>query len=342
MLEKFLQCINKYKDNPKQRIIKQSFHPKLLNELQKSIEKDTKISEKSNLHIFREGELFFKESAPKNIKELNQLAKKENFTYRIHGHHFNNPTLLYMKDYFELNLKIQSHANLYVTRKGNQTLAKHRDRYTVLVLQLKGCKKWFFENEQFTTRPGDFFVLPVGREHYAVSENNEDSYHVSFGIQFPSIFQILHFCALDQNTITDFSSINKIAHLEIAKELAQKMIENPSLFDDGIKNFEKVLCSLRLNPNIESKKPIKTLDLKKNLLIDLQKIAFINNYAGSTLKITMLNNRITIRNKDSIAIFNDLISLKELNLSSLSNIYPPTSVIKTLTILKNYEVLTNT
>lgn len=341
MLEKFLQCINKYKENPEFEIQKQSFHPKLLEKLQKSVEEGTKISEKSNLHIFREGELFFKESAPKNITELNQLAKKENFTYRIHGHHFNNPTLLYMKDYFELNLKIQSHANLYVTRKGHQTLAKHRDRYTVLVLQIKGSKKWFFDKEEFSTNPGDFFVLPVGREHYAISEDNEDSYHISFGIQFPSIFQILHFCALDQNTITDFSNKHKIKHLEAAKELTQKMIENTNFFEEGIRNFEKVLCSLRLNPKNEPINPKKVIDLNKNLTLDLQKIAFISDIEDSNLKITLLNNRITFKNKESIAIFKDLISLKESSLNNLSRTYPPSLVVKTLTILKNYKILTN-
>ncbi len=341
MLETFLQCINKYKDNPKQRIIKQSFHPKLLNELQKSIEKDTKISEKSALHFFRDGQLSLKHSVPKTIAQINQLADNENFTYRIQAHHLNSPILSYLKDYFELNLKIQSNANLYVTKKGSQTLKKHRDNYTVLVLQIKGSKKWYFDKEEFTTSPGNYFIIPIGREHYAVSDNSQDSYHISYKIQFPSIFQLLHYSGLNQNIISDYSRLNQKKDLIMANNQIKKLKENPKLLEEGIKEFEKLisidrLCSLR-----EFRESPQTLDITKELYINLQEIVSLDSEEGVNFKITMPNTSILLKNKDVINIFKDLISLKLSTLSELSSIYHPILAVKTLKKLKNHKILIN-
>ncbi len=106
-------------------------------------------------------------------------------------------------------------ANIYLTPPGAQGFRMHYDTHDVLVLQLRGEKRWRLwpgqpfprptrrtpwqggvepigEAEALTLRPGDTLYVPRGVLHDAAAQDgDEPSLHVTVGLLEPSFAQVL-------------------------------------------------------------------------------------------------------------------------------------------------------
>ncbi|HVU35997.1 MAG TPA: cupin domain-containing protein, partial [Opitutaceae bacterium] len=90
---------------------------------------------------------------------------------------------------FEAELRCPVQVNLYVTPPGNQGLGTHVDPHDVLILQLRGEKRWIIHagseigdpSTESILRAGGWLYLPKGVRHEVRNEGVEPSVHLTLG-----------------------------------------------------------------------------------------------------------------------------------------------------------------
>ena len=225
MLEPILNSITQLLGTQEIKVIKTNL-PEMLkstfsrtNILNKTLHENTKIN-----HI-KKFKLSTHSFPGQKIEVIERRCIENGQTYRIFNYDVLCSFSEYLVKFINLHFQIRSHANMYFTNKNQQSLGSHRDRYSVLVLQLVGSKKWNIEKKTITTLPGDIFYLPVGLEHSAISI--EDSYHLSFSLTLPSIFELIDQYAYSKNLKLDFNNTRFSGHIVQAKKIIDEFLYNP-------------------------------------------------------------------------------------------------------------------
>jgi ribosomal protein L16 Arg81 hydroxylase len=108
--------------------------------------------------------------------------------------------IAYLTNFLEHQFECKTHGNLYVTPAKMTAFNPHYDKHDVLVIQLRGSKKWSFyepldkqhkgntfkkeqvrEVKNLTLAPGSLLYVPQGLIHAAES-TNEASWHITLGL----------------------------------------------------------------------------------------------------------------------------------------------------------------
>lgn len=108
--------------------------------------------------------------------------------------------VFYFAKFLERIFECNVHGNMYMTPSNMTAFNPHYDKHDVLVLQLRGSKKWSFYKpldegqkhniykkeqvvkiEEFEIKPGQLLYIPQGLVHAAES-TNETSWHLTLGL----------------------------------------------------------------------------------------------------------------------------------------------------------------
>lgn len=92
------------------------------------------------------------------------------------------------------SLGCPAQASLYITSAGRQGLAPHQDEEHVLVLQLRGRKRWTVGDDDAlhaVLEPGDCLYVPAHTTHVAESMPEAMSVHLTIGLTVPTVADAL-------------------------------------------------------------------------------------------------------------------------------------------------------
>lgn len=97
-------------------------------------------------------------------------------------------------------------ASLYITSAGRRGLAPHQDEEHVLVLQLRGRKRWVVGDEsagedvvQAVLKPGDCLYVPAHTTHAAESLPEAMSVHLTIGLTVPTVADAIRQLVADRS-----------------------------------------------------------------------------------------------------------------------------------------------
>jgi Cupin superfamily protein len=150
-----------------------------------------------------------------NVVDLEKVKHwyQKGYTINIRAAHLFHEglgnTVNILKSMFGCNVR----ANIYLTPTMKSGLIPHYDVHDVVVFQVSGSKLWKLYTNNFdrpteafrfrdgefdvgneiaeiTLRPGDLLYLPRGVTHAATAL--EDSLHITFGIEEPTLCDVLH------------------------------------------------------------------------------------------------------------------------------------------------------
>lgn len=286
--------------------------------LARYIELDSiKLSKQTKIHFFDEFKLTIKTQEGLLIDDVKSLASKTGGSFRLFNFGESSDVIKYMTDVFSLVFHTNCNANLYFTPSSSQSLDEHQDRYSVFVLQVRGEKEWNIDGQVFTTKPGQYFLLPVGRPHFARAVT--DSFHISFSLKMPSIFDFLNLYAYSKNEQQDFKMGECLGDFDEGISLASSVLEK-------IKNDNSLLREvdgLAINNSaivrqgmVNTYAKLGRIDLKLRYGLNIQSIVSclkVEDY----LEVSLLNSQIKIKNESLITLFEKLLYLTDESLSEM-------------------------
>ena len=195
----------------------------------------------SNLRLAKDGERVYDAGiySTSQSSRLNSIQNQFNIGTTLIFEQLQNyvPKLEEISENINSVLQCNSHVNSYVVNRNSNGFGCHFDIHDVMILQISGCKKWtIWETPYYLPYPyenysdlkpeikedlingnkfelvleaGDFLYLPRGFLH-TVETQKESSEHLTFGLQFKSIYQ----------TFEDLFLFNKIDKM-IARSIFQ-------------------------------------------------------------------------------------------------------------------------
>ncbi len=265
-----------------------------------------KLTENTRIHHIKNFKVNTLHYPNKTIGQVEKECIKNKQNYRVFNYNHVCKFSQYLVKLINLKYQINSSANLYFTQTGQQSLGAHRDRYSVLILQLVGKKKWYIEDYITTTEPGDILYLPVGLEHYARSI--EDSYHVSFALTLPSIFDLLDQYSYSINKKFDFNPRHQEDQIKQVQEILDNFRQSPhTIIKDGLKAYSHNKELGRFG-SLSYEKETEELNLKEVYNINFDHIIKFSN-TNNQLKLHNTNEEFIIKNEIFIEILNELLFL---------------------------------
>ncbi|WP_422136746.1 JmjC domain-containing protein [Endozoicomonas sp. ALD040] len=183
---------------------------------------------------------------------------------------------------FENSFFCKSNCNMYITPPNTQGLKAHYDTQDVIVLQIKGCKKWFFEKESTlypmdndyddqhvediielhseVLTPGSILYLPRGCVHKALNEGDNTSIHLTISLTPYRKIHLLH--AMLEQAVNNHSFLRKAVTLsDIKKTLSGKDTGSITRLVDSLNEF---ICN-----SIEKTEERILLDAALSLIKDI-------------------------------------------------------------------------
>lgn len=171
-------------------------------------------------------------------------------------------------------------ASVYITSAGRQGLAPHQDDEHVLVLQLRGRKRWTVGDEgdpevvQAVLEPGDCLYVPAHTTHVAESMPEAMSVHLTIGLSVPTVAAALERLVAEASESDDRLARPVGPATSIRDDLLAALASLAALVE-GTPDGE-VLAELRSPTHVGSSLPV-SLDVAAHLpTLD----------GGSTLRLT--------------------------------------------------------
>lgn len=314
MLKNIFDQMTPYIGTQKVEVIKTKL-PKIYSEIfNRDLILQNKLTENTRIHHIKNYKVKTLHFPNKTIGQVEKECIQNKQNYRVFNYNHVCKFSEYLVNFINLKYQIRSSANLYFTQTGQQSLGSHRDRYSVLILQLVGKKKWYIGDFITTTEPGDILYLPVGLEHYA--QSIEDSYHVSYALTLPSIFDILDQYSYSINKKFDFNPMYQEDQIKQVQEILENFRGSPkTIIQDGLRAYSHNKELGRFG-SLNYEKETDELNLKDIYTVNFDHIitfSKINNH----LHIHNTNEEFIIKNKIFIEILDELFFLTT---DSLENI----------------------
>jgi hypothetical protein len=205
----------------------------------------------------------------------------------------------YVKNLLSVKFYCQVSMNLYTSLKGVECLTRHQDEYPILIYQLIGKKKWFFDDSQIVVNEGDFLLIPVGQFHH-VETITDTSAHLTIGLHFEHISKHLEkFLALkcDKTLFVN----DKISTIENKKRRSLDILKGEE-FIDNFSYRETQLINRK--PSLYYKSPYLG---KWDVCIFFENILTLD-YDRKFLKVKLLSGEYTLKLQKESNLFEFLFS----------------------------------